>query len=122
MWVDRVSDVFDLTATHDQISQQDTDALLARATRVEDFEGSLDKLRFADGVSEMWYRKIDDAAGARRRKYPVTAFNGTTEAEVHYAVLTGWTEALTSAHLADEGIRDPHLDSAVTIMALDKPF
>ena len=100
-----VEDIFDLTAKHGQISQQNLPAILARATRVEGFEGNLDKLRFADGVAEVWYRQIADSTAAGGRSTLVTAFNGTTETEVHYAVLTGWTGTLTSAYLVDRDIR-----------------
>ena len=91
-------DVFSLAVAHDQISQQDLPAILARATPVKGFEGNLDKLRFADGVTEVWYRQIthEGVSGTL-----ITAFNGTTDTEVHYAVLRGWKGKLTKAHLVD---------------------
>jgi len=97
-------DIFGLAVAHDQISQQNTDALLARVTRVEGFEGNLDKLTFADGVTEVWYRQIDDPTATGGKSTLITAFNGTTDTEVHYAVLTGWTGAVTSAHLGSQDI------------------
>ena len=96
--------IFDLTAGHDQISQQNLPAILAVATRVNGFEGNLDTLRFGAGVTEVWHRRVDDGDAAGGRSTLITAFNGTTNAEVHYAVLTGWTGRLTSAHLQDDDI------------------
>ena len=92
-----VHEINDLTAVHAETSQQDLDAILRLATRISDFDRTGNHLSFAAGVTEIWYRQIDDADAAGGRSTLITAFNGTTEQAVHYAVLTGWTRSPASA-------------------------
>ena len=99
---------FDLTALHERIDPRDLSALLARATRVDGFTGDLFdnggdrvRLRFAGEVSELWCRVIADEAAPGGRSMLVTAFSAATGTEVHYAVLTGWTELPAGRHLVN---------------------
>ena len=97
-------DIHDLTATHSEISQQDLPALLAAATRVAEFDTQFHSLRFADGVTEIWHRVVDDPNATNGQSTLITGFDGTAGRPVHYALLTGFTDTLTAAHLTDQNI------------------
>ena len=97
-------DIHDLTATHSEIRQQDLPALLAAATRVAEFDTQFHSLRFADGVTEIWHRVVDDPNATGGRSTLITGFDGTAGRPVHYALLTGFTGPLTATHLTNQNI------------------
>lgn len=97
-------DLFILSDSHDEISQQNLAGILAVADRVTDFGTGADRLSFADGTTKIWVRQVDDATAAGGRSTLITAVNETTDHLRHYAVLTGYTDDLTSEHLQDGAI------------------